>query len=68
MQDEPGELDLLFSRGIDPDVEDPNKCHDHPAVPPSWPAKPDIVAYVRQVGCPACAAAVGCICELHGRS
>ena len=49
LQEEPSELDTLFSRGIDPDVEDPTKCHSHPDVPSSWPAKPEIVAYVQQV-------------------
>ena len=26
-------FDELFSRGIDPDVDDPAHCHDHPDVP-----------------------------------
>ena len=26
-------FDELFSRGIDPDVDDPTQCHDHPEVP-----------------------------------
>ena len=26
-------FDDLFSRGIDPDVDDPSRCHDHPDVP-----------------------------------
>jgi ergothioneine biosynthesis protein EgtB len=37
--------DELFSRGIDPDVDDPARCHDHPAVPEQWPALADVLAY-----------------------
>lgn len=37
--------DSLFSRGMDPDVEDPTKCHDHPAPPPEWPKWKDVAAY-----------------------
>ena len=33
-------FDELFSRGIDPDVDDPTHCHDHPEVPDRWPAVP----------------------------
>jgi len=45
----PSALDVTFSRGIDPDVEDPSKCHDHPAVPPTWPSKQQLLAYVADV-------------------
>ncbi|MEX2217151.1 MAG: DinB family protein, partial [Phycisphaerales bacterium] len=38
-------FDELFSRGIDPDVDDPAHCHDHPEVPDRWPAVADVVAY-----------------------
>ena len=38
-------FDELFSRGIDPDVDDPTHCHDHPAVPASWPAAEEVIAY-----------------------
>jgi ergothioneine biosynthesis protein EgtB len=38
-------FDELFSRGIDPDVDDPTHCHDHPDVPDRWPAVSDVVAY-----------------------
>jgi hypothetical protein len=27
----------IFERGIDPDVEDPTKCHDHSQPPEAWP-------------------------------
>ncbi|HKC07108.1 MAG TPA: SUMF1/EgtB/PvdO family nonheme iron enzyme, partial [Methylomirabilota bacterium] len=38
-------FDELFSRGIDPDVDDPTHCHDHPEVPDRWPAVDEVVAY-----------------------
>ena len=38
-------FDELFSRGIDPDVDDPTHCHDHPDVPVTWPAVPEVLAY-----------------------
>lgn len=37
--------DYLFSRGIDPDVEDPTVCHAHPPPPPVWPTLPAVAAY-----------------------
>ncbi|GAB0489363.1 hypothetical protein MMPV_000581 [Pyropia vietnamensis] len=37
--------DYLFSRGIDPDVEDPSICHAHPPPPPVWPPLPAVTAY-----------------------
>ena len=39
------EFDELFSRGIDPDVEDPTRVHDHPAAPAEWPALEAVLAY-----------------------
>ena len=38
-------FDDLFSRGIDPDVDDPTRCHDHPEVPDRWPALEEVIAY-----------------------
>jgi ergothioneine biosynthesis protein EgtB len=38
-------FDDMFSRGIDPDVEDPLHCHDHPTVPEHWPALDTVLAY-----------------------
>jgi len=38
-------FDELFSRGIDPDVDDPAHCHDHPDVPDRWPAVAEVAAY-----------------------
>jgi ergothioneine biosynthesis protein EgtB len=37
--------DELFSRGIDPDVDDPTRCHDHPEAPEQWPAPEEVLAY-----------------------
>ncbi|HEU4369953.1 MAG TPA: SUMF1/EgtB/PvdO family nonheme iron enzyme [Methylomirabilota bacterium] len=41
---DPG-FDELVSRGIDPDVDDPTRCHDHPAVPEQWPDLATVLAY-----------------------
>lgn len=38
-------FDELFSRGIDPDVDDPTQCHDHPDAPPVWPTWSAVVEY-----------------------
>lgn len=38
-------FDHIFSRGIDPDVVDPSKCHDHPDAPAAWPTWPDVCHY-----------------------
>ncbi|CDF37614.1 unnamed protein product [Chondrus crispus] len=38
-------FDDLFSRGIDPDVEDPTECHDHPAAPVKWPSWSEVLSY-----------------------
>ena len=40
--------DEMFSRGIDPDVLDPSKCHGHPDAPAEWPTKQEITAYSLQ--------------------
>lgn len=39
------DFDEMFSRGIDPDVDDPSRCHDHPTVPARWPDLKDVLAY-----------------------
>ncbi len=38
-------FDEIFERGIDPDVDDPGRCHPHPDVPHRWPDLPDVTAY-----------------------
>ncbi|KAG0553605.1 hypothetical protein KC19_12G024700 [Ceratodon purpureus] len=47
--DEPSTpTDVMFSRGIDPNVVDPTKCHSHPEVPPEWPSRAEIEDYVQK--------------------
>src|SRR5437773_11632017 len=41
--------DELFSRGIDPDVDDPSHCHEHPEIPDRWPALAQVLAYRNRV-------------------
>src|SRR5437870_2753926 len=38
-------FDEIFDRGIDPDVDDPSRCHAHPDVPERWPALDDVIVY-----------------------
>lgn len=42
-------MDDMYSRGIDPNMADPSKCHSHPDVPPQWPPQPKVQAYVQRV-------------------
>jgi ergothioneine biosynthesis protein EgtB len=45
-------FDAMFDRGIDPDVDDPSQCHDHPPAPAQWPDPGDVLEYrdrVREV-------------------
>mmetsp|Transcript_8599 Transcript_8599/g.17415 ORF Transcript_8599/g.17415 Transcript_8599/m.17415 type:complete len:453 (-) Transcript_8599:115-1473(-) len=42
-------FDDIFERGMDPDVEDPSKCHDHPEEPQEWPEVTKVKEYLRQV-------------------
>ncbi|WVR04710.1 hypothetical protein IAU60_001721 [Kwoniella sp. DSM 27419] len=45
---EPEYFKTIFERGIDPDVDDPTKCHDHSEVPMSeedWPSLPEIIGF-----------------------
>ncbi|EFR02392.1 meiotically up-regulated 158 protein [Nannizzia gypsea CBS 118893] len=46
---EPAEFHSMFERGIDPDVDNPDHCHDHSAIPDEWPAVETLVEYQRQV-------------------
>ena len=39
----------IFERGIDPDVENPERCHDHSKVPETWPPLSEILDYQTQV-------------------
>src|SRR5881396_1225754 len=38
-------FDDMFDRGIDPDVDDPTRCHAHPEVPDAWPSLRELHAY-----------------------
>ena len=49
LQEEMSQMDDTYSRGIDPNMADPSKCHSHPDVPPQWPPQPKVQAYVQQV-------------------
>lgn len=35
----------MFSRGVDPDVDQPDKCHDHPQAPTQWPSWDAVMVY-----------------------
>lgn len=48
-RDEQSHMDEMYSRGIDPNMTDPTKCHSHPDVPPEWPAKPQVQDYAQKV-------------------
>ncbi|EZG03293.1 hypothetical protein H106_06780 [Trichophyton rubrum CBS 735.88] len=39
----------MFERGIDPDVDNPDHCHDHSAIPDEWPSVETLVEYQLQV-------------------
>ncbi|KAF4122989.1 L-histidine Nalpha-methyltransferase / hercynylcysteine S-oxide synthase [Geosmithia morbida] len=46
----PGEVYYdMFERGIDPDVDDPERCHDHSELPSEWPPVDAIVAFQDRV-------------------
>ncbi|KAI9152080.1 Ergothioneine biosynthesis protein 1 [Paramyrothecium foliicola] len=46
---EPAYYHAIFERGIDPDVDNPEKCHDHSEIPDEWPPVEDILAYQERV-------------------
>src|ERR1051326_582408 len=39
---EPASYQRIFERGIDPDVENPELCHDHSEIPDTWPPLEEI--------------------------
>ncbi|KIW59988.1 hypothetical protein, variant [Exophiala xenobiotica] len=45
----PGSYWSIFERGIDPDVDNPEVCHDHSEIPDSWPPLEDILNYQNRV-------------------
>ncbi|KAF2659086.1 hypothetical protein K491DRAFT_675797 [Lophiostoma macrostomum CBS 122681] len=46
---EPAYFTKIFERGIDPDVENPEKCHTHSEIPEIWPALEDILKFQERV-------------------
>lgn len=40
---------MIFERGIDPDVDDPEQCHSHSEIPDEWPSLCDILDYQERV-------------------
>lgn len=46
---EPAHFWQIFERGIDPDVDNPEKCHAHSEVPDEWPALAEILKYQSNV-------------------
>ena len=39
----------IFERGIDPDVDNPELCHDHSEIPDTWPPLEEILDYKARV-------------------
>ncbi|EJT79063.1 hypothetical protein GGTG_04152 [Gaeumannomyces tritici R3-111a-1] len=39
----------IFERGIDPDVDNPEKCHAHSEIPGEWPPAAEIARYQERV-------------------
>lgn len=39
----------IFERGIDPDVDDPKRCHAHSEIPESWPPLEEILTHQRSI-------------------
>lgn len=46
---EPSSYRRIFERGIDPDVENPEKCHAHSDIPDTWPPSEEIISFQEQV-------------------
>ncbi|MCJ1283302.1 hypothetical protein MMC26_002630 [Xylographa opegraphella] len=46
---EPSSYRRIFERGIDPDVDNPELCHDHSEIPDEWPPVKEILSYQHQV-------------------
>ncbi|WYZ45172.1 hypothetical protein EsH8_VIII_000488 [Colletotrichum jinshuiense] len=46
---EPAHFQSMFERGIDPDVDNPEKCHSHSEIPDEWPSVEQILAYQQRV-------------------
>ncbi|KAI5795654.1 C-type lectin protein [Geopyxis carbonaria] len=46
---EPASYLEIFQRGIDPDVDSPDICHSHSAIPATWPELQDVLDYEAKV-------------------
>lgn len=46
---DPASYHAIFERGVDPDVDNPEKCHDHSQIPDNWPPVEEIAAYQGRV-------------------
>lgn len=46
---EPSYYPRIFERGIDPDVDNPEQCHEHSEIPASWPPMNEILQYQAMV-------------------
>ena len=46
---EPAVYHVMFERGIDPDVDNPEKCHAHSDIPDEWPPLAEILDYQERV-------------------
>lgn len=46
---EPSYFPSIFERGIDPDVDNPEKCHSHSAIPDEWPKLEEILEHQENV-------------------
>ena len=46
---EPESFTKIFERGIDPDVENPELCHDHSEIPETWPPLEEILTFQNKV-------------------
>ena len=46
---EPAYYRRIFERGIDPDVDNPEKCHAHSEIPDSWPPEEEIISFQNSV-------------------
>lgn len=48
-QTDPAYYWQIFERGIDPDVDNPERCHDHSEIPDEWPPVEEILKYQDRV-------------------
>ncbi|KAI1107028.1 C-type lectin protein [Jackrogersella minutella] len=46
---EPALYSSIFERGIDPDVDNPEVCHQHSEIPDEWPPLEEILEYQERV-------------------